>query len=147
MEKHRGKSGDAPSVTKTSPEKRREEKNNKEETSNDVSSAQSQNSSDGQDEPVLEFPCSGQPKSWVLCESKVREWTEAYPGIDALGECRKALQWCRDNPTRMKTASGMLRFLSSWLSKAQNTSRAAPAAKPLASRLPTDEDLKNYTPY
>jgi len=35
-----------------------------------------------------------------------------------LAQCRKALQWLRDNADRQKTARGMTRFLNSWLSRA-----------------------------
>jgi hypothetical protein len=72
------------------------------------------------DRVILTFPTAGTPKEWHLTEAKVQEWAEAYPGVDVQAECRKALQWCRDNPKRKKTADGMTRFLNTWLSKAQN---------------------------
>lgn len=80
--------------------------------------------SGGEDqEPVLIFPCVGNgPKVWSLYESKVSEWSTSYPGVDVLGECRKALQWLRDNPQRSKTYRGMPAFLSRWLSREQDHS-------------------------
>lgn len=84
----------------------------------------------GNDDPVvLTFPCSGpktQPDHWHLRKSKLAEYEESYPGVDVLVECRKALQWCRDNPKRTKTAQGTPAYLSRWLSKAQDGSRAPP---------------------
>ena len=71
-------------------------------------------------------------KEWGLSEAKLSEYREAFPGVDALGESRKALQWLRDNPQRRKTAQGMAAFLTRWLGKAQNASsgpRAAPTAE------------------
>jgi hypothetical protein len=73
--------------------------------------------------PVLTFPCSGKknaPKEWHLTEAKLAEYREAFPGVDALAECRKALQWARDNPKKRKTAGGTPAFLTRWLSSAQD---------------------------
>lgn len=71
--------------------------------------------------PILEFPTVGKPKrSWPLTQAKLAEWVEAYPGVDVMAECRKALQWCRDNPTKQKTFDGMLKFLSGWLGRCQD---------------------------
>lgn len=74
--------------------------------------------------PVLVYPVTasraGGETEWGLAEAKITEWRECFPGLDVLAECRKALQWVRDNPTRRKTAKGMLRFLGGWLERAQN---------------------------
>jgi hypothetical protein len=72
---------------------------------------------------ILVYPTVGKgPKEWALSAAKLAEYTECYPGTDVLGECRKALQWCRDNPTRRKTAKGMPAFLVRWLNQAQDKS-------------------------
>lgn len=71
--------------------------------------------------PILEIPCVGKgPKSWLLVPSKVAEWAEAYPGVDVVTECRKARQWCLDNPAKKKTFHGMAGFLGRWLARSQN---------------------------
>lgn len=70
--------------------------------------------------PMLEFPTNGPKKSWNLTREKFSEYGESFPGLDVLAECRAALQWCRDNPTRRKTANGMAAFLGRWLSKAND---------------------------
>ncbi len=76
---------------------------------------------DASDPAVLTFPCVGKgPKTWTLRASKLAEYRESYPALDALAECRKALQWTRDNPKKRKTAGGMAAFLTKWLNKAQN---------------------------
>jgi hypothetical protein len=76
---------------------------------------------DASDPAVLTFPCVGTgAKTWALRESKLAEYRESYPGLDALAECKKALQWARDNPRKRKTAGGMAAFLTKWLNKAQN---------------------------
>jgi hypothetical protein len=80
--------------------------------------------------PVLVFPTVGKgKKQWSLIEAKLAEYRESFPGVDVLAECRKALQWCRDNPTKRKTARGMPAFLTRWLGKAQNAGRAASNGK------------------
>ena len=55
-----------------------------------------------------------------LPQSKIDEWAESFPGVDVPAECRKAAQWCRDNPTKRKTLKGLNRFLNTWLSKEQD---------------------------
>jgi hypothetical protein len=72
--------------------------------------------------PVMTFPTVGDgPKEWHLTASKLSEYGETFPGVDLLGELRKARQWCIDNTARRKTAKGMPKFCSGWLTKAQNS--------------------------
>ena len=79
---------------------------------------------------VLEFPTVGKgPKSWHLTAAKLGEYVEAFPGIDVPYECRRALQWCRDNPTKQKTANGMSRFLNQWMTREQNKSSVGTASR------------------
>ena len=70
------------------------------------------------DPVVLEIP-TVDGNHWQLLESKLAEYRQTFPDIDVLQECRKARQWCVDNPSRQKTARGMLKFLSGWLNRAQ----------------------------
>ncbi|HTU20242.1 MAG TPA: hypothetical protein VMG10_19415 [Gemmataceae bacterium] len=82
---------------------------------------------------ILTYPTVGKgAKEWHLSEGKLREYQEAFPGVDALAECRAALQWCRDNTPKRKTPRGMAAFLTRWLTKAQNSggARASGAAAP-----------------
>lgn len=44
----------------------------------------------------------------------------AYPGLDLLGECRRAKVWLEANPKKLKTYGGMKAFLANWFTKAQN---------------------------
>ena len=60
-------------------------------------------------------------KEWILTQDKLDEFRAFFPGIDALVECRTALAWCINNSNRRKTANGMIRFLNTWMSKAQNS--------------------------
>lgn len=66
---------------------------------------------------VLTFQTTGRgPKTWDLTEAQRAEWQDAYPGLDVLGECRKALQWVKAN--QPKTAKGMPAFLVNWFNRA-----------------------------
>lgn len=81
----------------------------------------------GDSEVVLVYPCVGPVKEWGLTRAKVDEYRENFPGLDIRIQCRAALQWCIDNPTKRKTARGMTRFLANWLTRQQNQSRGAAA--------------------
>jgi len=84
------------------------------------------------DSVVLTFPVvGGRDTVWNLTASKLAEYRTCYPGLDALAEVRKALQWLRDNPSRRKTPRGMTRFLGSWLGRAQNRSPGKGPPPPL----------------
>jgi hypothetical protein len=84
----------------------------------------------GGKEGGLVFPIVGNKgREWVLTTEKLAEYQENYPGIDAVLEARKALQWCRDNPQRRKTHMGMPRFINSWMSRAQD--RGTPMRRPM----------------
>lgn len=79
--------------------------------------------------PIMTFPCVGTgANEWGLEAAKIAEWQQTYPGVDVLAECRKARQWCVDNPSRRKTAKGMLGFLNRWLSKVQDDGKLTSGA-------------------
>jgi len=73
---------------------------------------------------VLSFPVVGETKTWELQEKMLLRLKEIYPNLDVLGECKKALFWLENNPTRRKTARGMSKFIASWLERAQNRPRS-----------------------
>ena len=68
---------------------------------------------------VLTFPCAS-GKQWFLTSEKLKQYGESFPAVNVLAECRKALQWCRDNPKKIKTFEGMPKFLGSWLGRVQD---------------------------
>ncbi len=89
-------------------------------------------SASGEPEAVLEFPIVGKTQKllgaggWSLTKTKLIEYQESFPGVDVLAECKKALQWTRDNPANRKTKSGMPAFLCRWLSKVQDRGGSRP---------------------
>lgn len=77
--------------------------------------------------PAMTFPIKapeGKPRTWPLYADKIAEYQMTYPGIDAMAEARRALQWCKDNHSKQKTFGGMPRFLNTWMAKAQDESAA-----------------------
>ena len=79
--------------------------------------------------PVLWLPCRacrpGDPPSWGLAGEQIERWRVAFPGLDVLGEVRKAEAWLQANPGRWKSPRGIERFLFSWLERANDRGRFA----------------------
>lgn len=50
-------------------------------------------------------------------------WRQCYPGVDLLIEIRKAHAWEMANPKKRKTPRGRMKFLNSWMDRAQNDGR------------------------
>ena len=68
---------------------------------------------------VMVFPTVGTGlKEWRLRSVQVDEWQVAYPGLDVVAECRRALSWVNANAGHRKTARGMPKFLNAWLGRA-----------------------------
>ena len=55
-----------------------------------------------------------------IFKSQVSEWQIAYPGIDVRTQLVQAKVWLQANPKRRKTRKGILRYLNSWLARAQD---------------------------
>lgn len=53
-------------------------------------------------------------------QDKVDNWHELYPSVDIIQELRKMKGWLEANPTKRKTKSGILRFVTNWLAKEQD---------------------------
>jgi uncharacterized protein YdaU (DUF1376 family) len=85
-------------------------------------------------EPVaLTFPVIGSEKpTWALTERQITEWERLFPGVPILAECRKALAWVQAN--QRKTAKGMPKFLTAWLTRAVDSPRSASQAGGMGTR-------------
>lgn len=57
---------------------------------------------------------------YSITEEKVNEWKELYPAVDVIQELRKMKGWLDANPSKRKTRRGILKFVNSWLSRAQD---------------------------
>lgn len=54
---------------------------------------------------------------WTLTQEKLAEYKGTYPVLDVDAEMCEAVQWCKDNPRKRKTLTGMPNFLNGWLSR------------------------------
>jgi hypothetical protein len=57
---------------------------------------------------------------YPIFETQIAEWQGLYPAVDIRQELRNMRGWCIANPSKRKTKSGILRFVTSWLAKEQN---------------------------
>lgn len=62
--------------------------------------------------------------------ASVEEFSKLYPAVDVKQELRSMKAWAMSNPAKRKTQSGMMRFINSWLSKAQNQAPSRQGAAP-----------------
>lgn len=67
-------------------------------------------------------------KDFEITEAQGREFAELYPAIDVLQQLRAIKAWTISNPKNRKTRSGAMRFVNSWLSRAQNQAPTKPVA-------------------
>jgi hypothetical protein len=93
--------------------------------------------------PQIAFvlPCVGNgPHSWPVSEKMLDEYSLLFPGVDLDLEFRKMRHWLETNTKKRKTFRGMRRFVSGWLSRAQDQGKGQ-ASKGNASRTPeADQD-------
>lgn len=75
--------------------------------------------SDDSHDVLLALPCAG-GRTWAVTRGYLDEVKAAYPGLDLIGECRRAKVWLDANPKKLKTYGGMKAFLANWFTKAQN---------------------------
>jgi len=91
---------------------------------------------------VLDFPVDGKAgRAWWLSQAKLDEYVACYPSLDVPAQVRMARQWCIDNPTKRKTAGGMLAFLTKWLNRSQNYNGGARAGPDLQVRAAPDPSI------
>lgn len=56
----------------------------------------------------------------VVTESQIAEWENLFPAVDVRQELRGMRAWLLANQRNRKTPTGMLRFVTSWLSREQD---------------------------
>lgn len=76
---------------------------------------------------------------YPLFERQVEELTALYPAVDVPQQLRNMRGWLMANPKNRKTKSGIMRFVTAWLSREQNSARAGnTTAKPGKTQLSYD---------
>lgn len=66
---------------------------------------------------------------YPVTEDQVNRWEELFPAVDVMQELRNMAAWCEANPQKRKTKSGIVRFITGWLSKEQNKGGNRPPKK------------------
>jgi hypothetical protein len=74
----------------------------------------------GQGDVVVMLPLTSDKEAPVT-EDFVAEMEKAYPGVDVRHELGRMRAWLIGNPKRKKTASGIGRFVTSWLTTQQDS--------------------------
>jgi hypothetical protein len=90
-------------------------------------------------QPVVCLPLVGGGEYGVQ-QTLVDEFSSLYPAVDVLQELRNMRGWLLANPANRKTASGIKRFMNTWLSKEQNRARPAKSGKPAPAQRQMDDD-------
>lgn len=74
-----------------------------------------------------------------VTKTQANEFRNLFPGIDVMQELRNLKAWSLANKQNRKTRSGAMRFVTSWLSRAQNraprTAGASPSSEPVMRKL------------
>lgn len=73
-----------------------------------------------QDEVIFLTMTLNDKSEYGITENQVSEWKELYPAVDIGQELRNMKGWLIANPKKRKTKSGILRFITSWLSRTQD---------------------------
>ena len=69
--------------------------------------------------PAISLPLNDGTKYDVF-NGQITEWMALYPAVDVMQELRNMCGWCQGNPTKLKTKSGIVRFVNTWLAKEQD---------------------------
>jgi hypothetical protein len=73
--------------------------------------------------PVISFLLND-GSQYNVTENDITRYRELYPGIDVMQELRNLTGWCEANPKNRKTRNGAKRFITGWLTRAQNRAPA-----------------------
>jgi hypothetical protein len=71
---------------------------------------------------------------YPIHEPQIAEWGTLFPAVDTRQELRAIRAWLLANPKRRKTRNGILRFITSWLSRTQDRGGNSHAARQPDSR-------------
>jgi hypothetical protein len=76
---------------------------------------------DAKSDVVFELPLNEKDTFHYVTSKDVAGFEELFPAVDVLHEMKLMRQWFKDNPQKKKTKSGIGRFMTNWLAKAQNS--------------------------
>ena len=84
-----------------------------------------------------------------ITQVDIDEWQTAFPNVDVVQQLHAMKLWCKDNPKKRKTKSGIRRFVTSWLDREQNRGGYKPNVPhqmPTASSPPPDASTYRREP-
>lgn len=87
--------------------------------------------------PVISIPLIPKDGEYQVFQKDIDEWMDTFPGIDVLVELKRIRLWNMDRPHKRKTANGVRRHITTWLSRAQDR----PAISPSTNNNPTYQRL------
>lgn len=72
-------------------------------------------------EPVMDLPplILKDGSRFHISQNHFNEFMNAYPGVDVRDQILKMSQWLKTNPTKRKTKNGIMRFINSWIARAE----------------------------
>ena len=74
----------------------------------------------GSPQAVIKIPLNIKNTFQEIYEEDVLKYSELYPAVDVMQELRGMIGWSDANPKKRKTKDGVMRFVNSWLAKAQD---------------------------
>ena len=69
---------------------------------------------------------NGDGDAYPITAEQILEFRQAYPGVNVIGALKQMRAWSIANPKLRKTKRGMLRFVNSWLARAQDRAPRQP---------------------
>ena len=90
--------------------------------------------------PFIKLPLNNKTE-YSVSEKMILEWAELYQAVDIKQELRKMKGWLDSNPSKKKTKSGIKRFITNWLSRAQDSGGSR---KAIADQSSFGHDLDEY---
>lgn len=93
-----------------------------------------------QDPVLFSIPLKGKTNFHEVTQSELFELRELYPAVDVAQQVRNMIGWCKANPTRQKTLSGIKRFMHQWLSKEQDKGYGQPQQPSAQKPQPSEQD-------
>ena len=77
------------------------------------------------DENLKKFEMLMKSGTFQPTSEDLQNWKMTYKKVDVENEILKMKEWCLSNPGNRKTKSGIRRFITSWLSRADKDEKAA----------------------
>lgn len=93
----------------------------------------------GTEPAVVTIPLIKKQGEYGVTQAQIDEWQDTYPAIDVLHTLKHIRQWNLANPSKRKTAKGIVRHIIGWLERDQNNGGAAPSKRRTATL--TAEDI------